>query len=110
MIAVSVDPIRNYGPYSFSRDTAAKNMGLSHSCSNDSGGFSVPRQMERHLITEDQLVHNSVIISQFSQESCNRSRAAALFPWVSVVAESVIDMEVDEGASEELDRQMFSVR
>jgi hypothetical protein len=44
------------------------------------------------------IVHNCVVISQFSQEV------------VTVVAESVIDMDGDEGISEELFRQLFSVR
>jgi hypothetical protein len=63
--------------------------------------------MERRLMTEDQLVHNSVTIRQFSQEVAT---VASLCPWVSVVAESVIDMDGDEGVAEELARQLFSVR
>lgn len=61
--------------------------------------------MEHCLITEDHLVHNHVIISQFSQEV-----ATEVIPclWVSDVAESVLGMDGDEDASKEFARQLLS--
>jgi hypothetical protein len=123
MIPVTVGSIKKNGPYSLSRDIAAKTLisRLSLSCSNwlmriftapDSYIASIhsSRQMERHLITEDQLVHNRVIISQSSQEAATEVILLTLCLWVSVVAASVIDMDGHEGASEELATQLFSVR
>jgi hypothetical protein len=61
--------------------------------------------MELRHITEDQLVHNRVIISQFSQKLQQKSYRVILFGGFSCCT-----MDGDEGASEELARQLFSVR
>jgi hypothetical protein len=63
--------------------------------------------MERRLITEDQPVHSSCHHQPVFPGSWNRSHNASLCLWVSVAAESAIDMDGDEGSSEELARQLF---